>query len=71
MSQLIDSLWRHFYFVVMIRLISLPCLDKLMFQRISWCKENSGNPHNELIELSFFNLFEIIHLMNNSIILRI
>lgn len=71
MSPLIDSLWRHFYFVVMIRLISLPCLDKLMFQRISWCKENSRNPHNELIELSFFNLFEIIHLMNNSIILRI
>lgn len=65
MSPFIASLWRHFYFVIMIRLISLPCLDKLMFQRISWCKENSGNPHNELIELSFFNLLILGTLVGN------
>lgn len=65
MSPFIDSLWRHFYFVIMIRLISLPCLDKLMFQRISWCKENSGNPHNELIELPFFNLLILATLVGN------
>lgn len=65
MSPFIDSLWRHFYFVIMIRLISLPCLDKLMFQRISWYKENSRNPHNELIELSFFNLLILATLVGN------